>query len=368
LSVLALFGFVIPVWADEPKQTEVALAEAIDDIVGKQVKFDGPGMVIAIVEQGKVVFRKGYGLANIEKQVALTPHTTFELASVSKQFTALAVMILHDRGKLAFDDDVRKHLSELPEYDPQRPILVHDLLHHTSGLTEYFDFPDIQGRSPKFLGNDDYLPAFARLKDKFPLQFPTGKKYQYTNSNYLVLASLVERVSGQSFGVFMAKEVFQPLDMKDTVVFENPEVKRHNPATGYRKVKKEFEVEIDEKLLTTGDGAIWSSVADMVQWDKALRDGMLVKPKTMDLAYQPSKTDDGMTNEYGFGWSLRFDDNGKPKAMNHGGAWTGYRTFIERDLVDQRTVLVLANCSAFDVAKTAAAITDEMKKHTSPKR
>ena len=357
LRRVLVLGILVGLWVGLPAfAADRDLGPDVDALIGKQVKAGGPGMAVAVVDRGKVAFLKGYGLANIEKNIAITTRTTFELASVSKQFTAMAVMILHDQGKLAFDDDVRTYLPELPVYDEKHTIRLRDLLQHTSGLPEYFDFANVKGQDPTFLGNNDYLPLFAKRKNKVPLQFSPGQKYEYTNTNYLLLASVVERVSGKTFGAFLHDEVFQPLGMKDSVVFENPKVKRHDPATGYRKAKKGFEVDIDENLLTVGDGAIWCSVDDMTRWDAGLAEGKLVKAKTMAQALNPSKTRDGKTNDYGFGWGLEFDNKGKLTTMSHNGAWTGYHTEIERDLIEQRTVIVLGNSSSFKVGQTAAAI------------
>jgi CubicO group peptidase (beta-lactamase class C family) len=176
---------------------------------------------------------------------------------------------------------------------------------------------------------------------------------------------VIERVSGRSYGEFMREEIFQPLGMKNTVVFENPKVQRHRPAIGYRRGSTGYEVDINEQLLTVGDGAIWSSAEDMTRWDAALRKGTLVKPETMAQALRPSVTRDGNTNDYGFGWSLILND-GKPQAMRHGGEWVGFHSYIERRLLSDRTVIVLANNSSLIAPEIGDAIIRSLPARSGP--
>src|SRR5579872_788811 len=183
-------------------------ATRVDSIVADAgIKANTPGVAVLVLEQGKAVFRKCYGLAHIKDKAPITPQTTFELASCSKQFTGTAILLLYEQGKLALNDDVRKYLPELPEYDKKNPIRILHLARQTSGLREYMDFPDVKGKNPKFLSNEDYVDLFARQQKKFPLYFRTGSDWRYTNTNFMLLALIVERVSKQSFGAFLKKEI-----------------------------------------------------------------------------------------------------------------------------------------------------------------
>src|SRR5262249_52324898 len=157
-----------------------------------------------------LLFKKGYGLANLKAKTPITPDTMFELASVSKSFTATAVLMLHDRGKLSVDDDVRKFIPELPEYHQGHPIRIRDLLHHVSGLPDYWDFKNAPPRHQRYWVNADYADQFSRRRKEFPLSFPTGKKYEYNNTNYMLLALVVERVAKRPFSAFLRDEVFVP--------------------------------------------------------------------------------------------------------------------------------------------------------------
>ena len=223
-----------------------SLVAAIDKLVeANGINASEPGVAVLIHQPGKLLFQKGYGMANLKAEKPITPRTMFELASVSKTFTATAVLILHDRGKLSIQDDVRSHLPELPEYEKRHPIRIRDLLQHTSGLPDYMDFENVPSRHKAFWVNDDYLDLFAKRRDQFPLVFPTGEKYVYNNTNYLLLASIIERVGKRSFGRFLRDEVFTPAGMEHSFIYEGPRAIPDNPpgyakAVGYtwRKKKK----------------------------------------------------------------------------------------------------------------------------------
>ena len=158
---------------------------AIDQLVEAQgIQANEPGVAVLIHQPGKLLFQKGYGLATLQPERPITPHTRFELASVTKTFTATAVLLLHDRGKLSIEDDVRKHPPELPQYEQEQTICIRDLLQHTSGLPDYLQFEDVPARDKLFWVNADYLELFAKRRKQYPLAFPTGQKYVYNNTNY----------------------------------------------------------------------------------------------------------------------------------------------------------------------------------------
>jgi CubicO group peptidase (beta-lactamase class C family) len=340
-----------------------AVAAAIDGLVKKHGHGDGPGVAILVYQPGKILFKKGYGLANLENKTAITPRTRFELASVSKSFTATAVLILHDRGDLSVNDDVRKYIPELPEYRKGQPIRLRDLLHHVSGLPDYMDLEDVPRRNKDYWVNEDYAGEFARQRKKSPLKFPTGEKYEYNNSNYMLLGLVIERVTKKSFGSFLHEALFEPAGMKDTFVYEAPNaVPRRSPpgvvnAVGYGKKKGAWEAQWgapplrNEELLTVGDGGIWTNLEDMARWDAALRAGQFLQEATWKTALKPSTTRDGKKNDYGFGWAVYFDDNGKMNGYGHDGDWGGFRTSYYRYLKADRTTVLLSNRRDFDTDK-----------------
>src|SRR5262249_42541372 len=215
---------------------------------------------------------------------------------------------------------------------------------------------NVASRNKDFRNNEDYASEFSRQKAKFPPGFPPGAKYEYSNTNYMLLALIVERVAKKSFGAVLRDELFVPAGMKHSFVYESPNAapKRaapgYIPAVGYEKGKKPGAWKDawgappfrNEELLTVGDGGIWCNLEDLALWDAALRQGKLLKPATMQAALTPSKTRDGKTNDYGFGWSVYFDRaSGKMHGYGHDGSWGGFRTSYYRSLASDRTTVLL---------------------------
>jgi len=229
-------------------------------------------------------------------------------------------------------------------------VRVGNLEQHTSGLPEYLSFPAVQGKDPRFACDTDYVGEFARLQAQFPLQFPTGEKFAYTNTNYMLLALIVERVSKKSFGTFLKDAIFTPLGMAAATVCEYADVRPKNPAIGYSNQNGVYQPawgatpDLNETLLTVGDGGVWVSLEDLVRWNLAWQQGKVLKQSTINSFLVPSRTRDGNTNNYAFGWGLTFN-KGKLVEMGHNGAWAGFATEIDRNLATGRTVLILSNGS-----------------------
>ncbi|MDB6005042.1 MAG: pbpE 1 [Prosthecobacter sp.] len=362
-----------------------ALVAAIDRLVKKTgIDDDGPGVAIFIRVPGKLHFQKGYGLASVKDATPITPTTLFELASCSKPFTATAILILKDRGLLTLDDDVRDYLPELPEYTSDNPILIRDLLQHTSGLPEYFDFDDedegggVPMRHKTYAVNEDYLGLFAKLKKDYPLQFRTGSKYEYTNSNFLLLASIVQRVAKKPFSEFVREEIFLPAGMQHTFVCQSPQSvpqteddDKYNRAFGYEwRVKKEqwkpswgTPPEWPQKVMVVGDGGVWSNLEDMAKWDAAVRARKLLKPATWKEALTPSTTRKGKAFDYGLGWTLYTDDDGSVYASGHDGTWAGFENTYYRDLGSHRSTIILSNRDTLDTDELYQALDALVDKH-----
>lgn len=339
------------------------LVAAIDKLVaGNEVDGTQPGVAILVHKPGTLLFKQGYGLANLKDASPITTRTQFEIASCSKPFTATAVLLLHDRKKLSIDQDVRSILTELPEYSPERPILIRDLLSHTSGLPEYFDFEVVPKKGRSYLVNADYLPLFARLKSDYPQEFKPGARYSYCNSNYLLLALVVERVSGKGFGEFMKEEFFLPAGMNDTFIYSSPQAIPAvsqvgiNRAIGYewsdRKAKWNSTwgapPDRSETGLTVGDGGIWTNMEDMLKWDIAIRGRKWLKPETWKIALAPATTRGGKPFGYGLGWQVYFEDPKQIYGFGHNGSWSGFRTNYYYDHATERTTILLSNRSDFE--------------------
>lgn len=368
-----LFAFIAVLISvvGETLADESPLARAIDRLVKKQgISPDTPGVAILIVEPGKLEFKKGYGLARLRDKSQVTPQTLFELASVSKTFTAAATLMLHERGKLSIHDDIHKYLPELPKYDSAHPIHISNLLQHTSGLPDYLSFENVPTRNQGFLVNEDYAREFAQQRKSFPLDFPTGQKYDYANTNYMLLGLIIARVSQKSYGTFMHEEVFAPASMKSTFVQESRDVGKDRAklcAIGYEKENSHWNEAWgvppfrEELHLEVGDGAIWTNLDDMQRWDAALREHKLIKKATMELALKPSKTRDGQTNDYGFGWQIYPNDSGGLSGFGHEGSWGGFRTSYYQYLLANRTTVILSNRGTFDPDKFWYALNDAVE-------
>lgn len=329
------------------------------------IRPDGPGIGILVVGPDGVLFKKGYGLANLATKAPIQTSTTFELASVSKHMAGAAVLLLVQRGKVALDDDIRKHLPILPEYDPEHPITVDHLSRHTSGLPDYLSWDD--GDAPagrKYLTNADVVLEFAKREDSSPLQSVPGEKYEYSNSGYLLLGALVEKVSGQTFGTFLAKEFFGPLGMKTAWVHESPKVPTAAVAIGYTNEDGRWKAtwaaptkEKHEKVFTAGDGGVWASLDDMAGWAQGLLGGKPVKTETLAVALTSGERNSGDPIPYAMGWNVEYSDDGTPATIFHSGIWGGFQNYFTVDVGHGIAVLVLANRNDSESADLANAIT-----------
>jgi CubicO group peptidase (beta-lactamase class C family) len=340
--------------------------QGVDRLAAENIDPTGPGAAVLVMKDGKVVFQKGYGLADLEKKTAITPTTTFELASVSKPFTAFAILILMERGKLSLDDDIRKYVPELPVYNEKRPIRVRDLLQHTSGIPTHLGAWEITGFGSGT--SADFIKRTAKKK----LDFPTGSKWAYSNMNYRLLAVIVERVSGQSFPAFLQAEVFGPLGMKHTFVRDPSRPDRAGQAVGYVdgvgliRAWKYRRATTSVPLL--GEAGVWSCLEDMARWEQQLRRPTLVRKATLDLAWTAGKLDDGKPIRYGLGWFV----DGTPfgRKVSHSGGWPGFTTYFlhypERDV----SVVVLTNYwvnpKAIELAERSGNLMVDRRRTTRP--
>ncbi|MBX3444011.1 MAG: serine hydrolase [Planctomyces sp.] len=332
---------------------------------------DGPGLAVLVQQQGQPAYMRCVGLATLEDRRPVTPQTMFELASVTKSITGTAVLILHEQRKLNVSDDVRKHIPELPKYDAKHPIRIRDLAQQVSGLASYMDLEDVPSKTPDCWVNADYVGEFAR--QNVPLSFPTGEKYEYCNTNYMLLAVVIERVSGKSYGAFLREAIFEPAGMKTAFVNEGPgsvpDANGRVDAIGYVRADSQWQAQWgtpparNETLLTCGDGAVWCSLEDMAAWDVALHSGKLLRSETAKMAIAPSRTRDGNQNAYGFGWSLYYNGPGQLAGFGHSGGWGGFGTYYYFDIATRRTMVFLGNGRALDLDKFWYSLTALVDMH-----
>lgn len=305
---------------------------------------DGPGASLLVVRDGVPLVRRGYGFADLEHRVPASPQTDYRLASVSKQFTAAAVLLLAQDGKLSLDDRARKWLPELPP--AADAITIAQLLSHQGGLIDYEDVMPADTKVP--LRDEDVLDLMAKT-DR--LYFAPGTSYRYSNGGYAMLALIVQKASGMTFQDFLRKRIFQPLGMNDTLAYvrEGPPVPRR--AFGYSEENGRW-VRTDQSMTSSvlGDGGIYSSIDDMARWDAALYDDRLLSDASRAAAFSPKTRTDDPTIEYGYGWRITGD------SVWHSGETIGFRNVIVRYPKRHLTVILLTNRNDPEPYKTALAI------------
>jgi CubicO group peptidase (beta-lactamase class C family) len=292
---------------------------------------DVPGACLAVLQNGAPILKRAYGFADMEGRVAATTATNYRLASMSKQFTGAAVLLLTEAGRLSIDDPIRKWLPSLPE--AADGMIVRHLLTHTSGLVDYEDVIP-QERSTQLRDVD----VLRLLEGENRRHFPPGSQYRYSNSGYALLALIVERASGEGYAEFLQQRIFRPLDMQSTLAFEAGVSAIAHRAFGYSAAGGGW-LRTDQSLTsaTLGDGGIYSSVDDLAKWDAALGGGGLLRPASLRLAFRTWVGTDDPQVQYGFGWRISGD------TCWHTGETLGFRNVILRYLECGLTVLVLTN-------------------------
>lgn len=306
---------------------------------------------VLVAENGNIIFKKSYGLADEKTNRKLNDSTIFELASVSKQFTAMGIVQLVKEGQLSYEDDITQYVPELNDY---KKITIRNLLNHTGGLPNYMELADKNWDKSIIATNDDILKLFKQVKPK--KLFEPNEKWNYSNTGYLILATIIERVSGQKFGQYLHEKIFKPLDMKNTFVykrrFEPKEIQ--NYANGYiysdslqkkilpDEMGKDFYVVFLDGIV--GDGMVNSNPKDLLKWDRALYGDHLINDQDRNLIFSSTMTKDSSQTDYGFGWMI---DSTKTygKIASHSGGWAGYISYIERNLDNDKTIIVLQNNS-----------------------
>lgn len=336
-------------------------AEKVDALFALWSKGDTPGAAVIVIQDGKILVKKGYGLANLETKQPITPDTAFRLASVTKQFTAMAIMILADRRKLKFEDPLSKFFPEFPSY--ARDVTVRRLLNHTAGFPEiesiWFQRGSIDCDWPRSSKtkrscfeptSSDTLNQLAQVRI---LQFTPGARFEYSNSGYVILGQIVEKVSGQSLAQFLKENIFGPLGMERSILDDETRPKLLNVATSYECDEGIYkDIDYTPLNLIYGEDNIFSTVEDMSKWDEALYTKKLVKEATFEEAIKPGRLNDNSCTEYGFGWFVG------PDTMYHDGSWVGFRTYILRFTKQNFTVVVLANVTELDPGLIAEKIGD----------
>ena len=310
-----------------------AVEQRIDQVVKEYMSaYKIPGVSFALLRKGKIVLLKSYGLANVELQVPVKPETIFQSGSIGKQFTAAAVMILVQDGKVSLDDKISKYIPDVPA--TWKDITVWNLLTHTSGLGDYPTEIDLR----RDYTEDQFLESFK----KAPLDFVPGSRWNYSNVGYVTLGIIIRKVTGKYYGDFLQERIFKPLDMTTARIISEADLVP-NRAAGYRLVRGELKNQdwVSPSTNSTADGSLYLSILDLAKWDGALYTDTPLSKTSRELMWTPARLSDGATKGYGFGWHIA-DVHGH-RLVLHGGAWQGFKSQILRFLDSEVTIIFLAN-------------------------
>ena len=338
-------------------QDRVAIIDSVVNDLFKSERFNGN---VLVAEKGNVLYNKSFGNANESTKELLNENSIFELASVSKQFTAMAIVILKEKGKLSYEDKISTFLPQLSNY---KNVTIKHLLNHTGGLPDYMDLMDSLFDKRKIATNKDIVDLFAKHNPK--ILFEPNTKWEYSNTGYAFLASIIEKVSGLSYGDYLQKAIFKPLEMNNTFVYTRrfAPKKISNYAFGYiysdslKKYILPDELEETKMVIwldgIVGDGTVNSTVNDLLKWDRALYTEKLVSSESKKEIFSAVELNNKSKRDYGFGWALS-DDETYGKIVNHSGGWPGYKTFIERHIDNDKTIIVLQNHESVSTTKLFA--------------
>jgi len=303
-------------------------SDAIDKFVQECYDMGMFSGCVLVAGKGNLLFKNAYGYTDLKSGIRLNTATAFYLASISKQFTTMAIMILKEQKKLSYDDKLKTYFPGFPDY--AKKITIRHMMTHTSGLPDHYD---IITKSEGITNQD----ALEVLQSQPKLLFDPGTDYHYSNGAYVLLSLIVEKVSGQSFPMYMKENIFDPLDMNRTLVYDQSKPIIRNRAIGYNP----FGQERDYTHFTSGAGGMYTTVEDLFKWDRGLYGTELINIETREEAFTPFKLANDSSIHYGFGWEIREDDKGKTVA--HSGGLAGFSTYIERYIEDENSIIYLSN-------------------------
>jgi CubicO group peptidase (beta-lactamase class C family) len=373
LLSVALISLSVEISAQAPSSpTE----RQVDSIFSAITEEHAPGLAVLVRKDGRTLFEKGYGVRDLHTNAQIDSHTNFRLASCTKQFTAMAVMLLaHDR-KLRYDQTLTEIFPDFPAYG--KNITIRKLLNHTGGLPDYEDLMEAAEKakgpiwSPEHQIQDDEV--LSLLKKEAKGEFEPGTSWSYSNSGYVVLGLIVAKTSGQSFGDFLRARIFSPLQMDHTIVYQKGKNEVINRAFGHSREGEALkETDQSPTSATLGDGGMYANLDDLAKWDEALQNHTLLSALEMSPALVPAKlangsatfwpaaaTDDhlhpGKPVTYGFGWFLD-PYQGHPRLW-HAGGTMGFRTVIGRFTADNLTIIILSNRTDLDPQALALKTAD----------
>jgi len=349
IAIAALFCAIAPT---AMAQSAEPLTAQVDKLFAQWDKPESPGCALGVIRDGKLIYKRGYGSANLDYNIPLSSDSVFYIASTSKQFTAASILLLARGGKLSIEDDVRKYIPELPKYE--RTITVNHLVHHTSGLRDYLELMGLAGRSLEDqFGNDDAIEVITRQK---ALNYTPGDEYLYSNSNYVLMAEIVKRVSGKSLREFADENIFKPLGMTNTHFNDDRAIVVRNRVVSYAPAGPGRFRQFIKNINAVGDGNLLTTVEDLARWDQNFYDNRVGSAGFSEAMLAKMKLNNGEEPFYGFG--LRNEEHRGLKAVAHGGWFYGFRTEMVRFPAQRFSVICLCNVGSANPRDLAQKVAD----------
>lgn len=347
VMVIAAPAVAAPAWGQEG-----TWRGRIDSIFAQYDNPHSPGCAVGVIRDGRFLFKRGYGMANLEHDIPLTTTNVFDLASTSKQFTAGAILLLAAEGKLSLDDDIRRFLPELPDHG--RPVTIRHLIHHTSGIRDYLTLQYLAGkRDDDFYTPEDVVKLLAKQRE---LNFVPGDEYLYSNSGYFLLSQIVRRASGKTLQEYAAEKIFRPLGMAHTHFHDDHTHIVPGRATGYAPAEGDgFRISMTT-LDMIGDGNVFTTVEDLLAWDRNFYQPVVGGTSFLEALQARGRLNNGDTLDYASG--LAHATYRGLRTVGHGGSFVGYRSQMMR-FPDQRfTVICLCNLATANPARLARRVAD----------
>lgn len=326
-----------------------------------------PGLAVGVYSRGQILLVKGYGLANLELNVAVKPETLFQSGSVGKQFVSAAMMMLVEEGKIGLDDSIVKYFPNAPKN--WEGIRVKNLLSHTSGLAEYESDERVGPKGPFYLRLDFTEDQLVEKVESLPIEFKPGDKWDYRNTNYLLLGVIIHKVTGTFYAEYLQQQIFKPLGMSSTRLISEADI-IPNRSSGYELHGDKLQNQswVSPTFNSTADGTLYFNVIDLAKWDEALYGTKLLKQSSLERIWTVFPLNNGKPNpgDYGFGWRIR-SINGH-KIIAHGGEWQGFTCNISRYVDDGITVVVLTNLDSAEPSQIASVVAELVNPALAPPR
>ncbi len=321
--------------------------EAIEEIFSPYDRTDQPGCALALVKGGEIIFEKGYGMADLERSVCISPRTVFYAGSISKQFVASCALLLSEEGKLDLDASITDFFPDFPEYGNE--ITVQHLIYHTSGIRDYFGILEDEG-----LNYLNQIPAdtiYALICRQDSLDFQPGDKYSYSNSGYLMLSMIIEQVSGMTFADFARENIFDPLGMDHSLFLDDARTLVPNRALGYhRDHEGDFE-NMTMRFDLVGSGGLYTTVGDLAKWDNNFNEPQIGSKDFLSKLFTTGTLNDGSDTKYAF--AIRVDRFQGHNVIGHSGSLGGYRAQFMRFPDEELSIIILSNLANFKPGERA---------------